>query len=104
MQLSSQRPVILILQHYAKTANKLQLANSNKTLEQVLKEKKSFQLYKDSLKILSKLTDEQAGRLLKAMVIFNNGEPVKLDEILSFVFFPFENQFIRDAEKYYITN
>lgn len=68
--------------------------------ESILVEKKSFQLYKDTLKILDRLTDEQAGKLFRAIVDYNNGETPKLDETLSLVFFPFENQFIRDVGAY----
>ena len=68
--------------------------------ESILVEKKSFQLYKDTLKILDRLTDEQAGKLFRAIVDYNNGETPNLDETLSLVFFPFENQFIRDVGAY----
>jgi len=68
--------------------------------ESILVEKKSFYLFKDTLKILNRLSDEQAGKLFKAINDYNNGTQPILDETLSLVFFPFENQFIRDAEKY----
>ena len=70
------------------------------SIESILVEKKSFQLYKDTLKILDRLTDEQAGKLFRAIVDYNNGETPNLDETLSLVFFPFENQFIRDVGAY----
>lgn len=76
------------------------MRTSTETTRQVLIEKKSFQLYKDTLKILDRLTDEQAGKLFRAITDFNNGIEPQLDETLSLVFFPFENQFIRDADAY----
>ncbi len=63
--------------------------------------KKSFILHYDSLEILEKLSDEQAGKLFKAMATFNiKGELPKLDFALELAFAPFKNQFIRDNEKY----
>jgi len=63
--------------------------------------KKSFVLHHDSLNVLSKLTDEQAGQLFKAIANFNLGiDMPELDFALEMAFLPFENQFKRDAEKY----
>jgi hypothetical protein len=65
-----------------------------------MKEKKSFLLHIDSLDILQKLTDEQAGKLFKAIASHHNGSDYELDDLLDLVFTPFKNQFIRDLEKY----
>lgn len=62
--------------------------------------RKSFILHLDSLSVLDELTDEQAGKLLKACYAFNTGNELELDQLLKIVFTPFKNQFSRDAEKY----
>ena len=62
--------------------------------------KKSFLLHKDSLNVLDELTDEQAGKLFKAIKNYQNGIDTKLDFGLKMAFLPFKNQFIRDLEKY----
>lgn len=64
------------------------------------KKRKSFVLHKDSLAILPDLTDEQAGKLFKAIYAYQINEEIKLDQIIKMVFLPFKNQFIRDDEKY----
>jgi len=64
------------------------------------KERKSFLLHFDSLGILDQLSNEQCGKLFKACRDFNLGEELELDDMLSLVFFPFKNQFLRDREKY----
>lgn len=64
------------------------------------RKRKSFVLHKDSLAILPDLTDEQAGRLFKAIYAYQIGEDIKLDQIIKMVFLPFKNQFSRDDEKY----
>ena len=64
------------------------------------KERKSFLLHFDSLGILDQLSDEQCGKLFKACRDFNLGKELELDDMLSLVFFPFKNQFLRDREKY----
>jgi hypothetical protein len=62
---------------------------------------KSFLLYKDSLLILDKLTDAQAGKLFKAIKTFQLTENiVQLDFALEIAFSPFLNQFSRDRESY----
>lgn len=65
-----------------------------------MKEKKSFLLHIDSLDILEKLSDEQAGKLFKAISAYHNGSDYELDNLLDLVFTPFKNQFGRDLEKY----
>ena len=62
--------------------------------------KKSFLLYLDTLEILHKLTDEQAGRLLKSFLAYHSGQDFNLDPMLDLVFFSFQAQFERDGTKY----
>lgn len=62
--------------------------------------KKSFLLYLDTLEILHKLTDEQAGKLLKAFLAYHSEEDFNLDPMLDLVFFSFQAQFERDLVKY----
>ncbi len=62
--------------------------------------RKSFVLHKDSLEILPDLTDEQAGKLFKAIYAYQIDEETKLDQIIKMVFLPFKNQFARDDSKY----
>ena len=62
--------------------------------------KKSFILHIDSLDILEKLTDEQSGKLLKAMLDYHKGNDLNLDPLIDIAFTPFKNQFARDGEKY----
>lgn len=62
--------------------------------------KKSFILHVDSLDVLSDLSDEQAGKLFKAMLAFHKGEDIELDPLTKMAFSFFKNQFIRDNEKY----
>jgi len=62
--------------------------------------KKSFVLHIDSLQVVEELTDEQAGKLLKAIYNYQNGIDNELDLVTKVCFLPFRNQFIRDAVKY----
>lgn len=62
---------------------------------------KSFVVHKDSLNILEELTDEEAGKLIKAIFKYQvTGEVEKLERGLHFIFTGFVNQFKRDQEKY----
>ena len=63
-------------------------------------QKKSFILHIDSLQILSEISDDLAGRLIKAIANYHltGEEPAESD--LRFLFLPFKYQFVRDAEKY----
>lgn len=63
--------------------------------------KKSFILFKDSLDVLDELSDEQAGKLFKAIKEFQNGNEPDLDFGLKIAFVPFRNQFIRDNKDYF---
>lgn len=62
--------------------------------------KKAFLIYKDTLDVLDLLTDEQAGKLFKAIRDFNNGKQPELELALQVAFLPFKNQFDRDSNKY----
>ena len=63
--------------------------------------RKSFIIHKDSLDILDKLSDEQAGKLFKAIKVYQKTNQIpKLDFTLDLVFTPFLNQFIRDDIDY----
>lgn len=62
--------------------------------------KKSFILHNDSLEILKDLSDEQSGKLFKAIADYNLGKEIELDQITKMVFLPFKNQFIRDNQKF----
>lgn len=62
--------------------------------------KKSFIIHIDTLSILKKLSDEQAGKLFKAISAYHHDEDVELDALTDIIFDPFRNQFNRDSEKY----
>ena len=67
----------------------------------LMAEKKSFILHIDSLCILNKMTNEQAGILFKAIFEYQlTGQIPELDFAMDMAFTPFLNQFIRDDEKY----
>lgn len=61
---------------------------------------KSFILHKDSLSVLNKLTDEQAGKLFKSIFAYQAQNILPNDELTSIIFEPFLNQFKRDVENY----
>ena len=66
--------------------------------------RKSFIIHKDSLDILDKLSDEQAGKLFKAIHFYQKKQEIPtLDFALDLVFTSFLNQFKRDDESYKIT-
>lgn len=63
--------------------------------------KKSFIIHNDSLDILDELTDEQAGKLFKAISCYQKtGQISQDDQLVKIAIVPFINQFKRDEEKY----
>lgn len=63
--------------------------------------RKSFIIHQDSLEILDKLSDEQAGKLFKAIKFYQETKQnPNLDFTLDLVFTPFLNQFLRDEQKW----
>jgi hypothetical protein len=63
--------------------------------------RKSFIIHNDSLEILDQLTDEQAGKLFKAIFYYQKtGELAELDQLIKIAISPFINQFKRDDKKY----
>ncbi len=62
--------------------------------------KKSFLIHTDSLEILDDLTDEQAGKLFKAIKDYQFGDKPKLPQLIKIAFNPFKNYFERDNEKW----
>jgi hypothetical protein len=65
-----------------------------------MENKTSFYLHNDMLNVLDKLTDEQAGKLFKAIKNYQHGIEDELDLLLEITFIPFKNQFDRDMVKY----
>lgn len=65
-----------------------------------MENKTSFYLHNDMLNVLDKLTDEQAGKLFKAIKNYQHGIEDELDLLLEITFMPFKNQFDRDMVKY----
>lgn len=63
-------------------------------------EKKRFYIYKDSIKVLDKMTDIQVAQLFRAIKAYHEGKEPILDDILSIIFIPFENQFERENLEY----
>lgn len=65
---------------------------------------KSFILHLDSLEILEKLSDEQAGKIFKSIYKYQKNGKVQdeLDFALDLVITPFLNQFKRDKERWEI--
>lgn len=59
---------------------------------------KSFILHKDSLSVLNKLSDEEAGKLFKAIFNYQSQNILPTNNLISIIFEPFLNQFKRDAE------
>ena len=63
--------------------------------------KKSFLFHLDSLKILEKMTDEQAGVFIKKIYEYQKTGSIKdLDFAMEMAIIPFLNQFERDNEKW----
>lgn len=62
--------------------------------------KKSFKLYYDSLDVLSELSDEQAGQLLRAIVKYETEGEEILEGLMKAVFTPFKNNIDRANKAY----
>lgn len=65
--------------------------------------KKSIIIYADCIAIVEELTDEQAGKLFRAILSYINEEPVteiQGDPVVSMAYKVIKNQIDRDAEKY----
>jgi hypothetical protein len=65
--------------------------------------RRSFLLHIDSLDVLDELSNEEAGKLLKAMRDYHNDEEMQLESLTKIVFSSFKNQFNRDTLKYQTT-
>lgn len=64
-------------------------------------EQKGFIVYGDNEEVFDRLSDEEAGQLLKGIVkYFNSGEMPSFSGVLEFVFIPIKQQMDRDAEKF----
>ena len=63
-------------------------------------DRKSFVMYLDSLEILDELTDEEAGKLFKAIKLYQLEQRIELKGILKALFISFKNIFDRDLKKY----
>jgi hypothetical protein len=62
--------------------------------------KKNFTINIDSLDILDAMDNEQAGRLFKAIRAYQNGQEHEVGADIKLAYFPFKNQFDKDAEAY----
>lgn len=62
--------------------------------------KKSFILHHDSLGIIGKLDDDQAGKLFRAIWQYNISGEIDCDMQTELLLFPFQSQFDRDKEAY----
>ena len=71
----------------------------------IAKEKKSFLLYKDTLKVLDEMSDEKAGILFKAIAEYQLHKTyINLDDDLKLLFQTFVIQFKRDDDRYRMTS
>ena len=65
------------------------------------KDRKGFLVYGDIQEVVKRLSDEEAGQLLKGMLgYFVDGKDPKFSGVLEFVFIPIKQQMDRDKEKY----
>lgn len=66
-----------------------------------MSKKDSFILYTDQKAVINKLTDEQAGKILKALYQYaDTGQMLQLDTTLDLVITPFITTMDRDKIKY----
>ena len=65
-----------------------------------MSEKNSFILYTDQKATIDKLTDEQAGQLIKAIYAHEVGEDYKLEGMLDIIITPFIVALDKNSEKY----
>ena len=64
-------------------------------------DKKSFVAYADWLEDFEMLSDEEAGKLIKHLLLYvNDKNPIMEDRLLKFAFQPIKRQLKRDLEKY----
>jgi len=63
--------------------------------------KKSFILHKHSLLVLEHISDEEAGRLFKAIYHYQMGNEFEMDDLTEVLFSPFKEQFMKDDEKWF---
>ncbi len=64
-------------------------------------QRKSFIIHKDSLDILDQLSDEQAGKLFKAIFYYQKtGDSEQFDQFTKIIITPFISQFRRDENKW----
>jgi hypothetical protein len=72
-----------------------------KTQENIIQNKKSFILYLDSADIFDQLTDQEAGKLIKAVLYYvHTGEKPELPRLLNMAFIPIYQALHRDLEKW----
>lgn len=70
-------------------------------MEEALGSKKSFVLYNDWHSVFEKLSDEEAGKLIKHIFLYNNGLAGDLeDRLLEITFEPIRLQLDRDFDKW----
>ena len=63
--------------------------------------KDSFILYTEQKEVIDKLSDEQAGKLIKAIYEYvETGQMPKLNALLEIVIIPFKQNIDRNANKY----
>lgn len=62
--------------------------------------KDSFILYQEQKEIFDSLTDNEAGKLIKAIFEYESGQSPKLNKTLSLVFIPIKNALDRNRQKY----
>lgn len=66
-----------------------------------MKEQGSFVLYHDMESSIRELTDEEAGKLLKAIFRYHKtGDPGESDRVVRMAFLPIKSVLDRDREKY----